>query len=364
MRPVFVLLSTADTDLMAARASGVSWRVANPTRLDPAGVGPLLDGAALVVVRLLGGRRTWPDGLAEVLASGVPVVALGGEATPDAELTALSTVPAGVAHDAQRYLVEGGPGNVRELHRFLSDTVLLTGEGFESPAATPAYGVHGDYPRHPDRPTVGVVFYRAHALAGNTGFVDTLCAAIEAAGGNPLPVYAASLRTVDGGLSRLLGRCDALIVTLLAAGGTRPTDAVAGGDEEAWSVEALSTLDVPVVQGLCLTSSRADPDGRRDAGGHPRVRRSPDQRAVLVQGGRPGRRAGLRRRPGAGAAGGRHRPGVRAAAAHPERRQAGGPGALVVPDQALPGRQRGRAGHAGLRRGAAAGAARAGVPGR
>jgi cobaltochelatase CobN len=257
MRPVFVLLSTADTDLMAARASGVSWRVANPTRLDPAGVGPLLDGAALVVVRLLGGRRTWPDGLAEVLASGVPVVALGGEATPDAELTALSTVPAGVAHDAQRYLVEGGPGNVRELHRFLSDTVLLTGEGFESPAATPAYGVHGDYPRHPDRPTVGVVFYRAHALAGNTGFVDTLCAAIEAAGGNPLPVYAASLRTVDGGLSRLLGQCDALIVTLLAAGGTRPTDAVAGGDEEAWSVEALSTLDVPVVQGLCLTSSRA-----------------------------------------------------------------------------------------------------------
>jgi cobaltochelatase CobN len=257
MRPVFVLLSTADTDLLAARASGVSWRVANPTRLDPGEVAGLVDGAAVVVVRLLGGRRTWPDGLAAALDTGAAVVALGGEATPDAELTALSTVPAGVAHDAQRYLVEGGPDNLRELWRFLSDTVLLTGEGFAPPASTPAYGVHGEQPGHPDRPTVGVVFYRAHALAGNTGFVDTLCDALVAAGANPLPVYAASLRTVDGGLSRLLGRCDALIVTLLAAGGTRPGDAVAGGDEEAWSVEALAGLDVPVVQGLCLTSSRA-----------------------------------------------------------------------------------------------------------
>src|SRR2546430_15701367 len=107
------------------RASGV----ANPPRLDPVDLPALLADAGLVVVRLLGGRRTWPDGLDAVLAGGVPVVALGGEASPDAELTALSTVPAGVAHDALRYLVEGGPDNLHELYRFLSDTVLLTGEG-------------------------------------------------------------------------------------------------------------------------------------------------------------------------------------------------------------------------------------------
>src|SRR5204863_1977205 len=136
-----------------------------------------------VAVRLLGGRRTWPEGLDAVLAAGVPVVAVGGEATPDAELTAASTVAAGVAHDAQRYLVEGGPDNLRELHRFLSDTVLLTGEGFAAPASTPSYGV---YHEGGGGPTVGIVFYRAHALAGNTGFVDTLCDAVSASGGSPL----------------------------------------------------------------------------------------------------------------------------------------------------------------------------------
>ncbi|MCW2638945.1 MAG: cobN [Dactylosporangium sp.] len=257
MRLEFVLLSTADTDLLAARASGAPWRVANPTRLDTAEVSALVDGAALVVVRLLGGARTWPDGLDAVLRAGLPVIALGGEATPDAELTALSTVPAGVGHDAQRYLVEGGPDNLRELHHFLSDTVLLTGEGFEPPVPMPSWGAYGERPVDPVRPTIGIVFYRAHALAGNTAFVETLSEQIEVAGGNALPIFAASLRTVDDGLAAVLRRCDALVVTVLAAGGTRPADASAGGDADAWSVEALAALDVPVLQGLCLTSSRA-----------------------------------------------------------------------------------------------------------
>ena len=254
----FVLFSTADTDLLAARAGDAPWRVANPSRLAATEVASLLDGAALAVVRLLGGRRTWPDGLDAVLATGVPVVALGGEATPDAELTALSTVATGVAHDALRYLVEGGPANLRELYRFLSDTVLLTGEAFEAPTPTPAYGLHATAAAaDAQRPTIGVVFYRAHALAGNTAFVDSLCDAIRAAGANPLPIYAASLREVEPGLRELLGRCDALVVTVLAAGGTRPADASAGGDADAWSVQALGELDIPVLQGLCLTSSRA-----------------------------------------------------------------------------------------------------------
>jgi cobaltochelatase CobN len=255
---ILVLLSTADTDLLAARASGTGWRVANPSRLDPAAVPALLDGAALVVVRLLGGHRTWPDGLAAVLVAGVPLVAVGGEATPDAELTTLSSVPAGVAHDAQRYLVEGGPANLRELHRFLSDTVLLTGEGFAAPQPMPAFGPHRTRDEDPARPTVGVLFYRAHALSGNTGFVDVLCEAVEAAGANARAVFVPSLRAVsgEGELYELLRGCDALVVTVLAAGGTVAAQAGAGGDDDAWSVRALAELDVPVVQALCLTSSR------------------------------------------------------------------------------------------------------------
>ncbi|SIR71996.1 cobaltochelatase subunit CobN [Micromonospora avicenniae] len=253
-----LLLSTSDTDLLAARASGADYRLANPARVDAESVPALLDGVDVAVVRLLGGRPAWPDGLAAVLASGVPTVVLSGEPTPDAELMAASTLPAGVATQALAYLVEGGPENLAQLARFLSDTVLLTGEGFAPPAPTPAYGVHGDRGTDPDRPTVGIVFYRAHALAGNTAFVDTLADAVEAAGANALPVYCGSLRglTEGAGPLALLARCDTLLVTVLAAGGAVAADASAGGAEDAWDVGALAALDVPVVQALLLTSTR------------------------------------------------------------------------------------------------------------
>ncbi|MFI6781315.1 cobaltochelatase subunit CobN [Micromonospora sp. NPDC050276] len=262
-----LLLSTADTDLLAARASGADYRLANPARVTADEVPALLDGVALVVVRLLGGRQAWPDGLAAVLATGVPTVVLGGEALPDAELMAISTVPSGVVTQALAYLVEGGPDNLEQLARFLSDTVLLTGEGFAPPAPTPAYGVHREYPTNPEQPTVGIVFYRAHALAGNTGFVDVLAEAVRTAGGNPLPIFCGSLRGLAAGAGpfELFARCDALLVTVLAAGGAVAADASGGGDEDAWDVGALAALEVPIIQALCLTSTRAQWAGS-DAG--------------------------------------------------------------------------------------------------
>ncbi|WP_019631915.1 cobaltochelatase subunit CobN [Actinomadura atramentaria] len=254
---MFVLLSTSDTDLLSARASGAPFRLANPARLDPAELPALVDGADLVVVRLLGGRRAFEDLLDPLLAGPRPVVVVSGEQSPDAELMELSTVPAGVAAEAHAYLAYGGPANLRELHRFLSDTVLLTGHGFEPPAETPAWGALEQPPSPGDGPLVGVLYYRAHHLAGNTAFVETLCAAIEAAGGRALPIFCASLRTADDALLAELGRADALVVTVLAAGGTKPATAGAGGDDEAWDVGALAALDVPILQGLCLTSERA-----------------------------------------------------------------------------------------------------------
>ncbi len=106
-------------------------------------------------------------------------------------------------------------------------------------------------------PTIAVLYYRAQHLAGNTGYVEALCRAIEDAGGRPLPVFCASLRTADAGLLDLLGTADAMVTTVLAAGGATPATVTAGGNDDSWNVAHLAALDVPILQGLCLTSSRA-----------------------------------------------------------------------------------------------------------
>jgi len=261
---MILLLSTSDTDLLSARTGDANWRLANPARTPIGDLPRLVDGTDLVVVRLLGGRRAWPEGLDALLAGPRPVVVLSGEQAPDAELMGLSTVPAGVAAEAHAYLAHGGPANLDHLHRFLSDTVLLTGHGFAAPVPAPSWGVLERGTRPGPGPTIAVLYYRAHHLAGNTGFVSALCDAVEAAGGQPLPVFCASLRRAEPDLLATLRAADALVVTVLAAGGTRPATSSAGGDDEAWDVGALAELDVPILQGLCLTSSRdawADGDG-------------------------------------------------------------------------------------------------------
>ncbi|MCW2527874.1 MAG: cobaltochelatase subunit CobN, partial [Pseudonocardiales bacterium] len=255
---MILLLSTSDTDLLSARASGADYGFANPARTDVSEVPRLLENAEIVVVRLLGGRRAWEDGLDAVLASGRPVLVLGGEQAADAELMELSTVPAGVVAEAHVYLAQGGSQNLTQLHNFLSDAILLTGFGFEAPAEMPTWGLL-DRPANntpADRPTVAVLYYRAHQLAGNTAFVHGLSDAIEAVGGRALPIFCSSLRVADPALIETLKQADALIVTVLAAGGLRPADVGAGGTDEDWNVGALAELDVPILQGLCLTSSR------------------------------------------------------------------------------------------------------------
>src|SRR5215210_74721 len=283
-----LLLTTADTEILAAaRASErlpegfLEVRCANPIALeDPATFfGRELDGARVVLVRLLGGRRAWPEGLEELRRRcarlRIPLLAFGGEAEPDAELAALSTVPSGAVLEAFEYLRHGGVGNTENLLRFVADTVLMEGYGFEPASPLPEVGVyHPGLPEgstveellaHHDaaRPTVGVIFYRTHWMSGNTAFVDDLTGSLEEAGTNALPVYCYSLRAgVDGGvaaLKLLKDRVDCLVTTVLAGGGSNVADAHRSGSPEEWlewEVPALEELGVPVLQGICTTSTR------------------------------------------------------------------------------------------------------------
>jgi cobaltochelatase CobN len=286
---MILFLSTADTEVLAVSGAVAALpagfpevRAANPTRLEGA-AGPRAaaggrsgpGSARVVLVRLLGGRGAWGDGF-DLLAqgceaAGVPLLAFGGEAEPDAELAAASTAPAGVVAQAFEYLRHGGVANMEQLLRFVADTLLYTGFGFEPPAALPEVGLYRPelVERHrPERPTVGVVFYRAHWMSGNTAFVDTLVEALEVAGANPLPVFCYSLRADSSGripaCELLAGQgVDALVVTVLAAGGSGAADALAGAGSQRpqewldWQVPALEALDVPILQGICVTSTRA-----------------------------------------------------------------------------------------------------------
>lgn len=262
--PTILLLSTSDTDLITARASGAGYRWANPSRLVDGELEELLAGADIAVVRILGGYRAWQDGIDAVVASGVPAVVVSGEQTPDAELMRHSTAPQGAALQTHIYLAQGGLENLRNLHAFLSDTLLMTGFGFAPPVATPSWGIlerpleHAEAQSLDGAPKIAVLYYRAQQLAGNTAYVEALCRAIENAGGRPLPVFCASLRTAEPELLELLGTADALITTVLAAGGATPAAVGAGGDDDSWNVAHLAALDIPILQGLCLTSSRSD----------------------------------------------------------------------------------------------------------
>src|SRR5215213_8627298 len=149
-----LLLTTADTEILAAATASErlpegfpELRCANPSTLDdPAAfLERELPEAGAVLVRLLGGRRAWPEGLEEVRRGcarlRVPLLAFGGEAEPDAELTALSSVPSGTVLEAFEYLRHGGVSNTEILLRFVADTVLMEGYGFEPAAPLPEVGV-------------------------------------------------------------------------------------------------------------------------------------------------------------------------------------------------------------------------------
>ncbi|MCA0179304.1 MAG: cobaltochelatase subunit CobN [Actinobacteria bacterium] len=275
------IVSTSDTDLLSARASGANYGWANPSRARPDQLAETVANAHLVVVRLLGSPQDlWP-GVADLRRAAIPVVVLGGEQQPSAELMELSTVPMGVAAQAHRYLAEGGPANLKQLHAFLSDTVLLTGEGFEPTAIIPSWGYAQRPPAasepesasaresDPGResalesklelPRVGVLYYRAHEVSGNNAFAHALADAVDATGAAVgIPIFAGSLRSAPDDLYAALATLDALVVTVLAAGGSVPASAGAGGEDEAWDVERMAALDIPVLQGLCLTTSRAE----------------------------------------------------------------------------------------------------------
>ena len=165
----------------------------------------VLQHARLIILRLLGGRAYWSYGLEVVKAiaadTGAALIVLPGDDQPDPDLISHSTVPLTLANQLWRYLHEGGVENIGNGLMWICDRLLQTTYHPPSPQSIPKVGL---YPHpsvlslqaFPDCPhsRIGIVFYRALYLAGNTAPIDSLCAALEQRGVIPVPVFVSSLQ--------------------------------------------------------------------------------------------------------------------------------------------------------------------------
>ena len=171
----------------------------------------LASNAGVVVLRLLGGKRAMPDTFDALVrhcrSEGIPLIACPGHQEWDEDLVTACTVPAVEVDAVFSYLMQGGVQNFQNLFLFLSDTYFGTDHGHEAPAPLPWEGIY--HPNtadgidvdafiaerfQPERPSIGILFYRAHWMSGNLLPIDALIRSLEAKGANVLPVYAFSLK--------------------------------------------------------------------------------------------------------------------------------------------------------------------------
>ncbi len=360
---MIVLLSTSDTDLLSARASGAPTGLARTSDPGPTG---------LTRRRR---RRSWsPAGRARAptkraWTSSRPAASrgrAGGEQAPDAELMELSTVPSGGVRGGPRL---PGPRAARRTWRNCttssSDTLLLTGQRLRPTGRTAVVGPRRWDEPHPIQCVAGrrdPLLPRPPCRRQHLFHPDLVRSHRGPRRARAAPGLLRLLRTAerpDRGAARVR-RPDRH-----RAGGRRhPARASqAGGEDEAWDVGELADLDIPILQGLCLTTDRATweaaDDGLSPLDAAPRSP-SPSStagssRSLLVQGDRPRRPHRLRRRLRTRRPGGRGRGPARPPAPHPGRRAPRGDHAVGLPDQALPHRQRRRPRHPAQRGPAAQG---------
>lgn len=221
-----VFLSAADTDIqvLALAATllpeGISMRAVNLLQLQQqlsidTYAEEVLSRAKAIVLRLLGGRSYWSYGLEVVRETardaGAKLIVLPGDDAPDPDLIGHSTVPLQAVNQLWRYFTEGGIDNIVSALQFVAD--LSLGTNYNPPKAieVPRVGLYAwsrdawnrdawnrdacdrDSLR-PLMPKAGILFYRAHYLAGNTAPIDALCQALALRQLDPVPVFVSSLR--------------------------------------------------------------------------------------------------------------------------------------------------------------------------
>ncbi|MFT3986423.1 cobaltochelatase subunit CobN [Aestuariivirga sp.] len=254
-----VVLSAADSELaLLARAAdgfrGPSIRLANLLQLQHNMSVDLycektLAHARLIVLRLLGGAAYWPYGLEqiEVLARGrnIPLAVLPGDAQPDPELTARSTMP---PHDCERlrqYLVTGGEPNAQAFFSYCRH--LLESTPPPDPAEPLPKALAYRNSSVPGQPVAGLLFYCSVLEGGQTAPIDALIAALGQRGIGTVALAIASLK-------------DAASVALIAEHLAVPDvilNATSFAASSGGQGDPLARFDCPVLQVVLAGTSEA-----------------------------------------------------------------------------------------------------------
>ncbi|MBC1275324.1 cobaltochelatase subunit CobN [Nostoc sp. UCD121] len=303
----FVLITAADTDIQTLAVAVTklpsqfpALRVANLLQLqqqlsiDTYGE-QVLELAQVIILRLLGGRSYWSYGLEVVQEivqrNGRTLIVMPGDDAFDPNLISQSTVPLSVANQVWQYFSEGGVENFVNALQFISDSCLLTAYNPPLPRPIPRVGLyewqvggqrgkgtrgqggqggqreleadpstselcsstsepHSQSPIPNSQfpiPKIGILFYRAHYLAGNTKVIDALCQALVQKNLQPVPVFVSSLREPDvqTELSEFFQPKEAASIAVLL---NTTSFSLARLESETPQTELWEKLDVPVLQ--------------------------------------------------------------------------------------------------------------------
>ncbi len=292
-----VFLTAADTDIQTLAkaftqmpADFPALRVANLLQLQQqltidTYAEDVLEHAKVIVLRLLGGRAYWSYGLEVVKQTveqtGATLFVLPGDDRPDPELLSHSTASLADVNRLWRYLNEGGIANTVHALQFLAQSCFGQPYSPPLPAAAPRVGVYSwreeislsqnqsdgreqnelaaisrptlELPKK--LPKVGILFYRAHYLAGNTDPIDALCRALRDRHLQPVPVFVSSLRdpAVQDDLLELLHPKDGEPIQVLL---NATSFSLARLESESLNLELWEALNVPVLQVILSGGTR------------------------------------------------------------------------------------------------------------
>jgi cobaltochelatase CobN len=254
-----VLLTAADTDIqtIAAAVSNLpvgfpALRVANLLQLQQqltidTYAEEVLEKAEVIILRLLGGSSYWSYGLEvvqeTVQKTGAALIVIPGDDRTDPELITHSTVALSTVNQLWRYFTEGGVENIIHALEFVCDRTLNSTYNPPPPQNVPRVGLY-PYTSTSNAPQVGILFYRAHYLAGNTLPIVALCQALTARNLQAIPIFVSSLRDleVQGELLEYLEGVDLLLNTT--------SFSLARLETETPQLDLWEKLDVPVLQAI------------------------------------------------------------------------------------------------------------------